>query len=185
MSSTDGGRRGILDSMRRIALVPLAVAAALALVGCSVGSPMPAPEVSGCANEAADAACVVAETIDFDELLAGWEQRSSILVLPDGTELRAPQEDDYPDTDAFSEGEGEALADVQAFCAWQGEWLGIEDKQSVEAGEAVDHLREFLATDTFLQNYGGSPVITRAVEAAAQGDPQLLQDDHDLNCSTR
>ncbi|RUQ98200.1 hypothetical protein [Labedella endophytica] len=167
--------------MRRSLFAPLAIAAAVALAGCSYGSPVPDADVFACSEGATNTACPEIGTVDFDGMLAEWEAHVATLELPAGAELQPPRESDLGDEEqGYEEGFGESVAHHQVMCAWKGEWLVLEDKQSPEAVDAIEYLRGLVETD---ESTSDSLAPMRDLDAAAGGDPDGLQSDYDLNCA--
>jgi hypothetical protein len=167
--------------MGRSVLAPLALAAAVALAGCSYGSPVPDADVLACVDGVTNTACPEAKTIDFDGMLAEWEAHAATLELPAGRELRTPQASDLGDEEqSYEVGFGESVAHASVLCAWKGEWLTLDDKQSSAAVDAMDYLRELVETDEFTSDGLAENAHLRE---AADGDPERLQADYDLNCA--
>lgn len=114
-------------------------------------------------------------------MVTEWEEHVATLELPAGVQLQPPQEGDPGDeAQWYEEGFGESLAHHDVQCAWKGEWLALEDKRSPEAVDAIEYLRELVETDEFTIDHL-APM--RDLNEAADGDPEGLQTDYDINCA--
>ncbi|RWZ55098.1 hypothetical protein ELQ92_15875 [Labedella populi] len=164
----------------RSAPVVIVIAVVMSLAGCSYGSPVPDTSVSvGCSSSP-----VCEESLDVDEMLAQWETSVAALDRPAGTSMVRPDPSDLGGGDqAFDLHYGESIAYSQWFCLWEGEWLAQADPSSPEAQAAMVRLRSFFETPTFREDYGGDIGLVTMVEDAAEGDPERLQRDFELNCS--
>lgn len=154
----------------------------LALTGCAIGSPVPTQPPEDCGEDMlVEGQCMPA--LSFEEMTAEWQRSANSLEVPDGTLLTPPSREAFGEgAQYFERGYGQSIAEAEWFCLWQQEWLTLHDRETTEADLAMSQMQSFLATDTFGHTFRADPLISNAVEAAADGDSALIRRYFDLNC---